>query len=518
MAVKRKFPRSSGILLPMTALHGPFGIGVMGKEAKEFIDFLSRSGFHAWQVLPVEQASMWCGSPYSCLSAFAGDPLLIDPRMIQEMGLITGDELFERMEGMNDAFIEYDVIRERQWKMLRTAFSRLTDEAYKEFNPFWLDAYALFISLKYDNNQEAWFNWKDEGQRNHDEKTLKVYREKLSKEIEYHKFVQWLFDIQWQKLRCYAGEKGISIIGDMPIYLAADSAEVWNRRELFEIDAKGKFIAIGGVPPDYFSPDGQRWGNPIYNWELMEKENFKWWKKRLKASLSRYDVVRIDHFRGFESYWRIPGGAKTAKRGKWVKGPGIKLFDAIKKSMGNLTLSVIAEDLGIIGKDVEKLIKDTGFRCMRVLQFGFSGDGVHLPHNFPEESVAYTGTHDNTTLLAWLYESKPTEREAALFYTNYSGDWAIGGPNSPSIKSWMHTMFMAPSSLVIIPMQDILGYGSDTRINTPGTPSGNWLFRIREGVLNEVDSGFYNALHKTYQRDDPVKSFKPRRVVKKKTR
>jgi len=519
MSLIRKYPRTSGVLLPIPALHGPFGIGVMGAEAYDFINLLSNAGFHAWQILPVEQASMWCGSPYNCLSAFAGEPMLIDPRGLLEMGLITEAELYARMEGMNDASIEYGNVREKQRILLQTAFSRLTDETYKNFNPFWLEEYALFISLKHYNSLEAWYKWSDEGLRSHDKKTLDEYREKLSEEIEYHKFVQWLFHIQWQKLRSYACERKISIIGDMPIYLADDSAEVWSRRELFDADANGGFAAIGGVPPDYFSPDGQRWGNPIYNWERMKKDKYKWWINRLKASLERYDVVRLDHFRGFESYWRIPGDSKTAKNGKWTKGPGIELFKTLEKALGDLSLSVIAEDLGIIGKKVEKLIADTGFRCMRVLQFGFSDDDdrIHLPHNFPEESVAYTGTHDNTTFLAWLFELDPDERGNALFYTGFNGDWTVGGPNCPVMKSWIHTLFMTRSSITIIPIQDMLGYGADTRTNIPGTDSGNWRFRIRAGVLNEIDIGFYAELHRIYQREDTVKTFKPKPKKKKPT-
>jgi len=515
MELRRKFPRSSGVLMAIPALHGPFGIGVMGVEAMEFIDFLHNSQFHAWQILPIEQASMWCGSPYNCLSAFAGEPMLIDPRALHEMGLVTDDELYERMEGMSDESIEYENVREKQQKLLRAAFSRRADDTYKEFNPFWLDEYALFISIKQHNNYQAWYQWEDAGLRSHDKHTLKDYKQKLSEEIEYYKFVQWLFDKQWKKLRSYAAEKEVSFIGDMPIYLSDDSAEVWSRRELFGADENGKFDAIGGVPPDYFAPDGQRWGNPIYNWKLMKKENYAWWVSRLRAALERYDVVRLDHFRGFESYWRIPGDSVTAKKGKWAKGPGMQLINTLEKSLGDLSLSVIAEDLGIIDNNVEKLIKDSGFRCMRVLQFGFGGDGVHLPHNIPEESTAYTGTHDNTTFLGWLFDIGHEEREKALFYTGFNGDWTIGGPNCPVMKSWLHTLFMTPASIAIIPIQDMLGYGADTRTNTPGTDSGNWRFRIREGVLNEIDIGFYSELHKTYQREDPLKTFKPKKKKKK---
>jgi len=485
----------------------------MGQEAMGFIDFLCNAGFHAWQVLPVEHTGM-CNSPYKCISAFAGEPNLIDPRMLLEMGLITEDDLTDRMYGMNDAYVEYELIREKQWQLLRKAFSRLTDQSYKDFSPFWLNKYAIFISIKMHFDFKAWYEWPDAGLRSHDLEAIEEFREKFSEEIEFHRFVQWLFDKQWNNLRSYAAERGISLIGDMPIYVSEDSAEVWSKRALFDADEHGNFDAIGGVPPDYFTPDGQCWGNPIYNWELHKQEDYKWWINRLRATLERYDVVRLDHFRAFESYFRIPGDSKIAKKGKWTKGPGMPIFDALKQALGDLSLSVIAEDLGIIDENVEKLLKESGLRGMRVLQFGFIGDEHHLPHNFPEESTAYTGTHDNTTLLAWVFELNHEDREKALFYTGFEGDWTAGGPNCPIIKSWMRTLFMSSASLAIVPIQDMLGYGADTRINIPGTPSGNWRFRIREGVLYDIDMGFYNELHKTFQREDPVKSFKPRPIVK----
>ena len=508
MKLKRKYPRSSGVLLPLTTLHGPFGIGVMGAEAMEFIDFLCETGFHAWQMLPVEHTGI-CNSPYKCVSAFAGEPMLIDPRMLLEMGLITDEELSIRCEGVNDGYVEYELIRDKQWDLLRAAFLRLDGATYKEYDPFWLDEYALYMAIKHHFKYTPWYAWPDKELRSHDESLLKSARIKFSIEIEFHKFVQWLFNVQWNKLRSYATERGISLIGDMPIYVSEDSAEVWSRRELFDADSEGNFAFIGGVPPDYFTPDGQRWGNPIYNWKLLKKEHYSWWINRLKASLERYDVVRLDHFRGFESYWRIPGGSETAREGKWVKGPGIPLFKALEKSLGDLSLSVIAEDLGIIDMKVEDLLNESGFRGMRVLQFGFLGDDFHQPHNFPEESAAYTGTHDNTTLLAWIFGLAPEDREKALFYTGFEGDWTVGGPNCPVIKSWMRTLFMTSASLAIVPIQDMLGYGSDTRTNTPGIPSGNWRFRIRDGVLKEIDAGFYIGLHKVFQREDPVKEFAP---------
>jgi len=514
MNIVRKYPRSSGVLLPITTLHGPYGIGVMGSEARDFIDFLCHAGFHSWQVLPVEHTGM-CNSPYKCISAFAGEPNLIDPRMLLDMGLITDSELYTRMEGMNEAYVEYELLRVKQWELLRKAFSRNTDETYKSFNPFWLDEYALFISIKIHFDFEAWYNWSDVDLRSHKEKAIKKFREENIEEIEFHRFVQWLFDLQWNNLREYAKERGISLIGDMPIYVSEDSADVWSRRELFDADEDGNFAAVGGVPPDYFTPEGQYWGNPIYNWELLEKEGYQWWVNRLRTTLERYDVVRLDHFRAFESYWRIPGDADSSRKGKWTKGPGIAIFKALEEALGDLSLSVIAEDLGIIDERVEELLREADLRGMRVLQFGFIGDELHMPHNIPEECSVYTGTHDNTTLLAWIFELTPEYREKALFYIGFEGDWTAGGPNCPVIKTWMRTLFMTCASLAIVPIQDMLGYGADTRINIPGTPSGNWRFRIREGVLNQIDIGFYLGLHMVFQREDPVKSFKPRPVEKK---
>ena len=504
--LSRKYPRSSGILMPVTSLHGPYGIGVLGFEAREFIDFLCDAGFHAWQILPVEHAGM-CNSPYKCVSAFAGEPMLIDPRMLLEMGLINEDELYERRNEVSDLFVDYDIVRHKQWQLLRTAFSRAADVDYKNFNPFWLDEYALYVSIMLQNDNKPWFDWSDDGLRAHDKEAVKKFRQEHNDELEFHRFVQWVFDKQWSSLREYAKERGVSLIGDMPIYVSENSVDVWSRRELFDADANGNFAAIGGVPPDYFTPDGQCWGNPIYNWKLLEKENYKWWVDRLSAVLSRYDVVRLDHFRAFDSYWRIPGTSDTARNGKWVPGPGMSLFKALKKAFGDFSLTVIAEDLGIIDSDVEELLKETGLRGMRVLQFGFLGDPVHLPHNFPEESVAYTGTHDNTTLLAWIFALDAEDRKKALFYSGFEGDWYIGGPNCEVVKSWMRTLFMTSSSLAIVPIQDLLGYGGDTRIKTPGVPSGNWRFRIREGVLRDIDISFYRDLHKSYERLDFVTEF-----------
>ena len=499
MQLRHDFPRSSGVLLPVSMLHGPFGIGVIGEEALEFIDFLSASGFHAWQILPVENTGT-CFSPYKCVSAFAGEPMLIDPRMLLDMGLITAGELSSRVKGVSDDHIDYELVREKQWRLLRAAFSRLEGKPYSKFKPFWLSNYSLFMALKHRFGDTPWFVWPDEDLRSHNPPALRRASEELSDEIAFHCFVQWLFNEQWTKLKEYAAKHGISIIGDMPIYVSEDSAEVWSRRVLFSADSDGTFKAIGGVPPDYFNPDGQLWGNPIYNWSLMKKEGYKWWITRIKAVLERYDIIRLDHFRGFESYWRIPADAVSAKEGEWVKGPGMSLFRVLEEALGELPL--IAEDLGDIDDDVKNLLKDSGFRGMSVLQFGFLGDESHLPHSFNKYSIAYTGTHDNTTLLAWMFELSPEDRQRALFYLGFEGDWSAGGPNCAINKAWIRALFMSTASLVIIPIQDMLGYGADARTNIPGTPEGNWRFRIRAGALGEIDAGFYAKLNKAYGRDN----------------
>ena len=493
MQSTKKYSRSSGVLLPVTMLHGPFGIGVFGAEAFEFIDFLHDAGFHAWQVLPLENTGV-CFSPYKCISAFAGEAMLIDPRMLLEMGLITQEELDERTEGMNDGYVNYELVRQKQWPLLKAAFLRLDGKPYSKYNPSWLENYTLYMAIKYNFDDLPWFEWPDKDLRCHQPAAIKKAKVQLSGDIDFYRFVQWLFDLQWGKLKKYAAEREISIIGDMPIYVSEDSAEVWSRRDLFDADEDGNFEAVGGVPPDYFNADGQRWGNPVYNWKLLKKEGYAWWIQRIKSTIERYDLLRLDHFRGFESYWRIPADSPTAREGKWVKGPGAALFRAMKSALGDLPL--IAEDLGEIDYKVERLLKETDYRGMRVLQFSFLGDDYHLPHNFTQFDVAYTGTHDNTTLLGWMFEMDPEIRELALDYIGFDGDWTQGGPNCAISKAWIRALFMSGASLAIVPVQDMLGYGGDTRTNTPGTPEGNWRFRINDGALDQIDRSFYKTLIK----------------------
>ena len=499
-----KFPRSAGVLMPITMLHGPYGIGVLGVEAKEFIDFLSERGFYVWQVLPVEQTG-FCFSPYRCLSAFAGEPMLIDPRMLIDMGLVSSDEVFNRIEGVSWSKVDYNLVRRKQWALLKTAFLRLDGKKpYANFNPIWLEDYAIYMAISQRYNYNPWHMWPDSALRAREPDALEKVKDAYSEDIEFYKFVQWLFDKQWKEIKKYANDRQISIFGDMPIYVSWDSVEVWSRRDLFSMNADGTYPTVSGVPPDYFSEDGQRWGDPIYNWKLMKNEGYEWWVNRIRASIARYDFVRIDHFRAFASYWEIPSESETAKVGKWVKGPGIEIFKAMEKALGQLP--VVAEDLGILSDDVYELIKETGFRGMRVMQFGFADDDFHCPHNYTENHVAYTGTHDNNTMLAWLFDLEPEARERVLTYFGFEGDWAAGGPNSPITKAWARVLFTSGASLAVIPIQDLLGYGADMRFNTPGTfnTEANWCVRIRGEALHQINIPYYRELIKATYRDNSL--------------
>jgi 4-alpha-glucanotransferase len=478
-------------------LHGPFGIGVLGSEAMEFIDFLSKGGFHAWQILPVESTGS-CFSPYKCISAYAGEPMLIDPRMLKEIGLITMDELSDRMFDMSEDHVEYQHVSDMQWDVLRKAYSRIDGKPHAGFKKPWLENYALYMAIKNKFLGKPWFEWPDEGLRSFDNTAIKQAKADLKDEIDFYKFVQWLFAKQWKELKKYAAARGITIIGDMPIYVSEDSVEVWSRRDLFDADENGNFAAVGGCPPDYYNPDGQLWGNPIYNWKLMKKEGYQWWIERMEAATERYDIVRLDHFRAFESYWCIPPEAKTAAEGKWVKGPGISIFKALDRAMGDLPL--IAEDLGIIDEKVESLLMKTDYRGLRVIQFAYKDNDHHLPHNYTQYTVAYTGTHDNTTLLAWHQELDEDTLKWALDYVGFTGDWTEGGPNCGINKAWIRALYMSGASLVIIPIQDLLGYGGDTRTNVPGVAEGNWRFRIRPDALRQIDYSYYAHLSKTAYR------------------
>ncbi|MCL2497519.1 MAG: 4-alpha-glucanotransferase [Symbiobacteriaceae bacterium] len=481
-------------------LPGPFGIGVLGKEAREFVDFLATGGFSLWQMLPLEHMGA-SYSPYKAVSAFAGEPMYIDPRWLYERGWVTEVELRERWAVAEPHKVNYELIYDKQMVLLRAAFARLPNRIHEEisqFNPFWLDEYALYMAIKEQYHLLPWFDWSDSELQRYERKAVENYRKEHRSLMAFYRFVQWLFDLQWQELHNYAQSKGVLLMGDIPIYVSEDSAEVWSHREMFATDKKGNFLAVAGAPPDYFNTQGQRWGNPLYNWELMAKDNYTWWVGRMRAALEKFDLVRIDHFRGFESYWHIPVAAESAREGYWVKGPGVAPFKAMVQELG--PLPVIAEDLGDIGPEVEALLEEAGFPGIRVLQFGFLGDERHLPHNYSQQKVAYSGTHDNTTLLAWIYELRPEDRETVLTYCGYEGDWSKGGPNCGICRTWIRLLYTTPACWVIIPIQDLLGYGGDTRTNIPGNPEGNWRFRVTKEALAQIDTTYYRRLATITQR------------------
>ncbi len=497
------FNRCSGVLMNISSLPSPFSVGVFGKEAQEFADFIKSMGFSKWQVLPLGPIDRE-NSPYTADSAFAGNVLFIDPRGLAEDGLVTGDEV-KSCEYSGSVWVaDYDFARERHVALLKTAFSRITPEMSEKLDAFcaknaWLCDYALFLAIKDAKDGAPWWEWGELS-------NFKVAK-KHEKEFDtrFYKFCQYTFFTQWEKLKAYANEKGVEIIGDMPIYVAPDSCDVWANREQFCLDEKGLAPAkVAGCPPDYFSEDGQYWGNPIYDWAKMEKDGYKWWIKRIEAALKLYDTVRIDHFRGMASYWAIPAGAKSAKEGCWEKGPAEKLFNAIKKAIPSP--SIIAEDLGTFGEDVVKLLEYTNFPGMRVIQFAFSDEGdkncTHLPHNYPKNCLAYVGTHDNNTLLGWLWESSEYQRRFALDYCGFKGDnWGEGGRYAPACHAIIETVWKSPADVAIIATQDLLGFGADARMNVPGVPDKNWCFRASKEALDDVDRDYFKRINRVFGRD-----------------
>jgi 4-alpha-glucanotransferase len=488
------FPRSSGILLHPTSLPSPFGIGDLGDSAFEFADFLKSSGQRYWQMLPVGPTG-YGDSPYQCFSAFAGNSLLISPVRLMEEGLVTAADL-ESAPNFRENRVDYGPVIDWKTQLLRLAFERfvITEgfnaPQFVEFTQaaaYWLDDYALFRALKNAQDGKSWNQWEPHVARREPE-ALRAAGEHLRSQILAEKFYQYLFFKQWRALRSYCHENGIQIVGDIPIFVAFDSADVWAHPDQFKLNEKGDPIVVAGVPPDYFSATGQLWGNPIYNWDRMRADGFRWWIDRVKATLELFDVVRIDHFRGFAASWEVPGGDKTAEHGQWVNVPGRQLFEAIKGALG--TLPIIAEDLGVITPDVEVLRDQFGFPGMRIMQFAFGGDPKNhdLPHNYVRNCVAYTGTHDNDTVVGW-FTSKAgpgstrddaqveRERRFCLEYLNSDGheiNW-----------DFTRALMASVADIVVVPAQDLLGLGNESRMNLPATTSNNWDWRLKGGALTE---------------------------------
>ncbi|BAZ38512.1 glycoside hydrolase, family 77 [Calothrix sp. NIES-4101] len=478
------FPRSSGVLLHPTSFPSRFGVGDLGDEAYRFIDFLKDGFQQYWQVLPLGPTG-YGNSPYMSYSAIAGNPLLISLDKLQEEHLLA-DWDFGSIPGFPAHKVDYDQAISYKTNLLKLACQNFKNQAEakqkKEFTKFcekkakWLDDYALFMALKEVNQNASWMQWEPELAKRQPERITKATQE-LADLIFYHKFLQFQFFYQWSQLKTYANEQGIEIIGDIPIYVAQDSADVWSNPDIFCLDEETSEAALmAGVPPDYFSATGQLWGNPVYNWEALQKQNFKWWIQRFEAMLDYVDIIRIDHFRGFEAYWAVEQGEETAENGEWVKAPGDELFAAIRQQLGKLP--VLAEDLGVITPEVEQLRDKYEFPGMKVLQFAFGSDpgNPFLPFNYQRNAVVYTGTHDNDTTVGWWNNANDWEKRNLWMY--------LGSISNDGIH-WdlIRLALSAIANQAIIPLQDIFGLGNDARMNFPGKPEGNWEWRYHPDML-----------------------------------
>ena len=506
------FSRTSGILLHPTSLPGRYGVGDLGSEAYKFVDWLEAAGQHLWQVLPLGPTG-YGDSPYQCFSAFAGNTLLVDPDALVRRGLLAPADLDgapDFPEGRADyggAHAFKDALLRRAFENFRArpadAATAAEFDAFKRDAAAWLDDYALYRSLKREHDEVAWTEWAPALVRR-DPAALAAARARLAEQIEEVKFKQYLFFGQWKALKHYANERGIQIIGDIPIFVAHDSADVWASPENFLLEEDGRPAVVAGVPPDYFSKTGQLWGNPLYDWERMRADGFRWWVARARAMLALVDIIRIDHFRGFAAYWEIPGGDPTAERGRWVEAPGRELFESIKRELDRLP--IIAEDLGFITPDVVELRDRFDFPGMRILQFGFSTDTTNkdLPHNYVRNTVVYTGTHDNDTAAGWFNSDPATagsvrsaaqvekEKQTALAYLRSDGTevhW-----------DFIRAVLASAGDTALVPLQDVLGLGSEARMNIPATTSGNWSWRLREGELTPAHAARLRRLSELYGR------------------
>ncbi len=499
--------RGAGVLLHISSMPSPYGVGVFDKNVREFIDTIANMGFTYWQVLPFNPLDE-ANSPYCSPSAFAGNYLFIDPEGLKDMGLISEDDVKQNIFTGSPYTAEYEFAAEKRLETLKKAFLNIDDELAKSIKKFeienaWLTDYSIFMAVKEAEGMKAWWEWSSEHAHYFEcIKNVYSYEESAS----FWKFVQYIFYKQWFELKEYANKKGVAVIGDMPIYVAMDSVDVWSNLPMFLIDEKTlKVEKVAGVPPDYFSEDGQLWGNPIYDWKAMEKDNFSWWISRLENALKIYDTVRIDHFRAFASYWAVPADSPTAKVGEWIDGPKMKLFDKVFETFPNAP--IIAEDLGVFGEDVVRLLEDTGFPGMKVVQFGFdpNSDSSHMPHNAVPNSINYVGTHDNNTLLGWLWEASEDERRFALDYSGFVGDnWGEGGYYSPSCRKVIETVWKSASNVAIIALQDMCGFGSDARMNIPGVPEKNWRFRTTMDTIRNMDKDYFKKINSLYRRMYPV--------------
>lgn len=491
--------RRNGMLLPIASLPSPYGIGGFSKEAYEFIDLLEETGQKLWQILPLGPTS-YGDSPYQSFSTFAGNPYFIDLDTLVEKGWLTKEACEASDYGDNESYIDYGRIYNSRFVLLKQAFLNsdvLSDEKFAEFckaNQHWLPDYALYMALKNQNDGKSWIEWEEEIRLRKPE-AVECYKKELEEECNFYEFLQYEFHEQWTKVKEYAHEKGIQIVGDVPIYVAFDSADTWANPELFQLDEKNLPLGVAGCPPDAFSATGQLWGNPLYNWAYHKKTGYDWWLKRIAYCFNLYDIVRIDHFRGFDEYYSIPYGDKTAVNGHWEKGPGMDLFDTVKEKLGEL--DIIAEDLGFLTESVFQLLKDSGYPGMKVLQFAFdpSEDSDYLTYKYQRNCVVYTGTHDNDTTAGWFEKLSDGDREVALRYMN-----SFYTPKEEQHWDLIALAMRSTADTCIIPVQDFLGLGSEARINMPSTLGDNWKWRMTKGAFSEELKEKIRRMTKLYGR------------------
>lgn len=498
-----RFPRSSGILMPVFSLPRGAGIGDLGPGAYDFVNFLQAAGQTIWQLLPLGPTARG-NSPYSSYSAFAGNPLLISFTQLVDDGLLTASQLTDsRFDDCHREAVDYAAVRSIKEPLLRSAYDSFQDntrhnlrgefESFCSGNESWLKDFVLFNALANDSGEADWTQWSPElVQRNSD--AIAGAEERLADSIGFAKFEQFIFDLQWRRLKAYANQHNVRIYGDMPIFVAFESADVWCHQELFQLNENGRPSVVAGVPPDYFSATGQMWGNPLYRWERLAESGYEWWIRRLRQAFEFFDLLRIDHFRGFESYWEIPADAENAIGGRWMPAPGDDLFVRVREALGDVP--IVAEDLGLITDDVHAMRERLGFPGMRVLQFGFDDihDAYHRPESYPEHSIAYTGTHDNDTLIGWYQHRCDAGRDNELLNSRLSGD-----PHR------IHTDLMggllhSAADTVIIPLQDLLGLDGASRMNTPGEPEGNWTWRCaEESMTDELSAQLRELTHQSHR-------------------
>ncbi|HVP21317.1 MAG TPA: 4-alpha-glucanotransferase [Anaerolineaceae bacterium] len=494
-----KYKRSSGIILHPTSLPGPDGIGDLGPESFRWVDFLSETGCHLWQVLPLGPTG-YGDSPYQCFSAFAGNPILVSPALIMEKGLLARIDLADRPEFPGDK-VDFGNVITWKLKLLDRAFEKFLKSsrkslledftAFREAQSQWIEDFALFMAIKEAYGGGSWEHWPPE-LRSRLPEDIESFEKNNSRAIQKHIFRQFLFFQQWDALHKYANQKGIRIIGDVPIFVAYDSADVWSHPELFFINKKGLPTVVAGVPPDYYSPTGQLWGNPLYRWSVHKKTGYNWWIQRMKSALQLFDIVRLDHFRGFAGYWEVRNGKPTAEIGRWVPGPGDSLFKAIQKELGELP--IIAEDLGVITPDVVALRDEFEFPGMKIFQFAFwtGPDDPFFPHNYPVNCVAYTGTHDNDTTVGWFASAPENERDLCRRY--------LARPGIDIAWDVIRAVWSSVAMMALAPMQDFLSLGKEARMNFPSRASGNWSWRILPGAITPELTGRIKEINYLYSR------------------